>query len=141
MTGAVLLYDGSCGLCNGTVQFVLRWDRRGSLRFAALQSPFGLAMRRRHPEIATVDSVVWIDTTEGPERALVRSDAALRLASYLGMPWSWFMIARVIPRAWRDALYDLVARYRYRWFGSAVSCALASPEQRRRFLDADPLAN
>jgi predicted DCC family thiol-disulfide oxidoreductase YuxK len=141
VTGAVLLYDGTCGICNGTVQFIMRNDRRGSLHFAALESPFGLAMRRRHPELATVDSVVWIDTTDGPERVLIRSDAALRVTSYLGIPWSWAAIARVIPRAWRDAAYDAFARRRYGWFGRAVSCPIPTAEQRRRFLDADPLAS
>ena len=141
MTGAVLLYDGTCGACNGTVQFVLRRDRRGSLHFAALDSAFGLAVRLRHPQIATVDSVVWIDTTDGTERAVGRSDAALRLASYLGMPWSWLTIGRVIPRSWRDALYDAVARRRYRWFGRAVSCPIPTPAQRRRFVDADAPAS
>lgn len=130
----VLLYDGVCGFCNKSVQMILDHDRRGEMRFAALQSEFGEAVVRRHPELGGVDSVVFVDRSAG-ERVYVRSEAALRVAEYLGGPWRLFLAARVIPAPVRDFFYNLVARYRYKIFGKYDSCMLPPPEVRSRFLD------
>ncbi len=132
----VLLYDGVCGFCNQSVQTVLRYDKRGALRFAALQSDYGKAVIARRPELAGVDSVVFLEPEpDGGERIHVRSDAALRVMSYLGGAWKLFLIARLIPRPLRDLLYDTFARNRYRFFGKYDSCLLPAPEVRSRFLD------
>jgi predicted DCC family thiol-disulfide oxidoreductase YuxK len=136
----VLLYDGTCGFCAESVQLVLRHDRRGTLRFAALQGAFGRELRSRYPELAGVDSVVWLEPGRdgGNERVSVRSDAALRVARYLG---GWFRLASVaaiLPRRLRDAGYDLVARHRHRLLADGPSCLLPPPEVRQRFLDPVP---
>ena len=138
----VLLYDGVCSFCNRSVSFILRQDRVRPgvplLRFAALESALGAEIIGRHPELAGVDSVVWVEPrSDGSELVLVRSDAALRVARYLGPPWSFAAVARVIPRPVRDALYDLFARWRYRIFGKLDACRLPPPEWRARFLDLD----
>ena len=85
----VLLYDGVCGLCNKTVQSVIKRDKRGAIRFAALQSDYGEAARARHPEmLKNVDSVVLLEKdNDGKERVFVRSDAALRVGTHLGGRW------------------------------------------------------
>lgn len=129
-----MLYDGICGLCNKSVQMILARDRRGTMRFAALQSDYGQAVIERHPELHGVDSVVLVERSDGAERVHVRSDAALRLASYLGGFWKLFAAARIIPRPLRDFLYDLVARSRYRLFGKYDTCLLPPPEVRSRFI-------
>jgi predicted DCC family thiol-disulfide oxidoreductase YuxK len=136
----VLLYDGTCGFCAESVQLVLRHDRRRTLRFASLQGQFGTAVRARHPELADADSVVWVDPAAAgrPERVLLRSEAALRVAAYLG---GWFHLARaaaVLPRGLRDAAYDLVARHRHQLTGDRPSCLVPAPEARGRFLDPTP---
>ncbi|HYN84264.1 MAG TPA: DCC1-like thiol-disulfide oxidoreductase family protein [Pyrinomonadaceae bacterium] len=136
--GPVLLYDGVCGFCNRAVQTVLARDRRGTMRFAALQSDYARRLVERHPSLAGVDSVVYVEPSADGlgERVFVRSDAALRVAAYLGGPWRIFLAARLIPRAVRDRLYDLFARHRYRLFGRRDACMLPPPDARRRFLDA-----
>ena len=132
----VLLYDGTCGFCDGAVQFVLRVDRRGDMRFAALESDFGEAVLRRHPELAGVDSVVYVENPDqAGERVTVRSEAALHVADYLGGPWKALgAVARVVPARVRDGLYDRFAAIRYRVFGRVDSCALPAPEVRARFI-------
>jgi predicted DCC family thiol-disulfide oxidoreductase YuxK len=137
-TSAVLLYDGVCGLCNKSVQTVLNHDKRGTMRFAALQSDYGQKATARHPELKGVDSLVLLEASAatGEEKAYTRSTAALKIASYLGGVWKLFLIARLIPRPVRDALYNLVARYRYRVFGKHDTCMLPPPSARARFLDA-----
>ncbi|HEV2761830.1 MAG TPA: DCC1-like thiol-disulfide oxidoreductase family protein [Pyrinomonadaceae bacterium] len=133
----VLLYDGVCGFCNKSVQMILAHDRRNELRFAALQSDFGRAVVERHPELKDVDSVVFLERAPGgAERVHIRSEAALRVASYLGGPWRVFLLARLLPASLRDFLYNLFARYRYKIFGKYDSCLLPPPEVRSRFLDA-----
>lgn len=134
-TTPVLLYDGVCGFCNKAVQTILKHDRRGELRFAALQSEYGQAVLGRHPELRGVDSVVFVERGPGGERVHVRSGASLRVAAYLGGAWKLFLAARVVPAPVRDFFYDLVARYRYRFFGKYDACLLPPPEVRARFIE------
>jgi predicted DCC family thiol-disulfide oxidoreductase YuxK len=134
----VLLYDGTCGFCADSVQLVLRHDRRGTLRFASLQGAFGQAVRARHPELSRADTVVWVEPASPgrEERVLLRSDAALKVASYLG---GWFHVTRaaaVLPRRLRDATYDLVARHRHQLSADGPSCLVPGPDVRARFLDS-----
>jgi predicted DCC family thiol-disulfide oxidoreductase YuxK len=133
----VLLYDGVCGFCDGTVQFILRHDRKKTLRFATLQGEYAREVFARHPEIAGVDSLVLVerDLSSGSERVFVRSAGALRVAEYLGGPWHLARGLAIIPRFIRDAGYDAFARVRYRVFGQYDSCPIPSPEQRARFID------
>lgn len=138
MTGPtpLLLYDGTCGFCSNTVQFVLRHDRRGTLRFAPLDGPTAGRVTARHPELHGVDSMVWVEPARPgvPEAVAVRSDAALRVARYLGGGWHLARMAGLLPRALRDRAYDWVARHRHRLPG-ADRCYLPPPEMRARFLD------
>jgi len=131
----VLLYDGVCGFCNKSVQMILNNDRRGTLRFAALQSDYGREVVGRHRELEGVDSVVFVERAAGGERVYVRSEAALKVASYLGGLWKLLLCAYVVPRPARDYLYDLFARNRYRFFGKSEQCMLPPAEARARFLD------
>jgi predicted DCC family thiol-disulfide oxidoreductase YuxK len=133
----VLLYDGVCGFCNKSVQMILDHDRRGEMRFAALQSDYGASVVERHPELRGVDSVVYVEKRPGAggERVFMKSDAALRVAAYLGGFWKLLLAAKVMPRPLRDYFYDLFARNRYRLFGKYDTCLLPPPEVRSRFLD------
>ena len=127
----VLLFDGVCNLCHGVVRFVLDHDREARFRFAPLQSEVGRALLARFGlDADALDAVVLIDETG----AHLRSDAALRVARRLGPPWSWLGPLAMIPRPLRDAVYDFIARHRYRWFGKQDACPLPRPEWRERFL-------
>jgi predicted DCC family thiol-disulfide oxidoreductase YuxK len=128
----VVLFDGVCNLCNGTVQFLLQRDRRGQFRFAALQSSAGRNLLRRHglPEDA-LETIVVLDSG----RAWLRSDGALLLARRLPWPWPLLYVFRLCPRSLRDAIYSWIARNRYRWFGRRESCMLPTAEGSARFLD------
>jgi predicted DCC family thiol-disulfide oxidoreductase YuxK len=134
--GPVLLYDGLCGFCDGTVQFILRHDRKKTLRFATLQGDYARGVTARHPELVGVDSLVLVDQdARGIERVYVRSTGALQVARYLGGPWHIARAAGIVPRFLRDMAYDGFARIRYRVFGRYDSCPIPSPEQRARFID------
>ena len=132
---AVLLYDGACGFCAGSVQLILRLEpesARARLQFAPLQGAFGTALAARFPELRQVDSVVWYDPSA--QRVQLRSAAGLRVARHLGGLWSVLgVLGSVVPRPLRDAIYDGIARRRLAL--AAPACLLPTPEQRARFLD------
>jgi predicted DCC family thiol-disulfide oxidoreductase YuxK len=135
----VLLYDGVCGFCDRAVQFILRVDQRGTLRFAALDSTLATEVIDRHPALTGVDSVVYVEDPGHPtERVFTRSAAALRVVDYLGWPWMLLRAARVIPGPLLDRMYDGFAAIRYRVSGRYDTCPIPPPEVRRRFLDSLP---
>jgi predicted DCC family thiol-disulfide oxidoreductase YuxK len=130
------LYDGECGFCAESVQLVLRHERRGTVRFAALQGVFGTSVRARHPELTSVDSMLWIEpTVDGSERVYVRSAAALRLARYLGGIWRVLLLGYLLPTALRDGLYNFIARHRHQIGGTRDDCLVVPPDLRGRFVD------
>lgn len=134
---AVLLFDGGCALCRASVRFVLAHERATTLCFASLDGPWGTALAERHPWIQCVDSVMWVEHlgAENGETILIKSDAVLRIARYLGGPWRMAVLARLVPRRIRDAVYDLVARHRHRIWGTTTECVVPVPKDRERFLD------
>lgn len=134
---AVLLYDGECGFCAGSVQFVLKretLDQRTELQFAPLQSDFGAYVRARHPEVTDIDSIVWYETlATGHSRVRVRSAAALAVARHLGGTWRWLArLGTLVPRPLRDAVYNAIARRRAQF--APPSCVLPTVTERSRFL-------
>ena len=129
--GPIVLYDGVCGLCDRSVQLILRHDRRGCFRFAALQSEAGRALLEKfHLSPDVIDSVVLV---EGG-RAWRKSRAALRIARRMDAPWPLLWPLVIVPRPVADLLYDQLAKNRYRIFGKLDACMIPPPEVRARFL-------
>ena len=127
-SGPVIFFDGVCNLCNAVVRWIAKRDSSGRFRFASLQSE---AARLVLGEAGRPDSMALVDR----EGVHFQSEAALRIARGLGPPWSVLGWLVVVPRPVRDAVYDFVARHRYRWFGRQESCPLPAPELVDRFLD------
>jgi predicted DCC family thiol-disulfide oxidoreductase YuxK len=129
---AVVLFDGVCNLCNGLVQFVIPRDPDGYFQFAALNSEAAARVLSAAGHGGPlVDSIVLVEAGV----VYVRSAAALRIARRLGFPWALGYGLMVVPRPLRGAIYDLVARRRYRWFGRRETCMVPGPGIRDRFLD------
>src|SRR5262245_6045945 len=129
----LILFDGVCNLCNASVHWIIERDPRRIFRFASLQSAAGrAALAASGATAAPLESVVLIDRA----RIYTRSDAAIRIARRLGLPWSAVAVAVLVPRRLRDAGYDWVARNRYGWFGRRESCLRPTPELAGLFLDA-----
>lgn len=127
----LLLFDGVCNLCNASVQWILKRDHRGEFRFTALQSELGQQLLLRHGlASAHFDTVVLVVG----EQIFLRSDAPLEIVRRLGGFWRMFYVFKILPRPLRDALYNFVARNRYRWFGRREACMLPRPEWKERFL-------
>ena len=126
----IVYFDGYCGLCDRFVQFVLRRDRAARYRFAPLQ---GSTARERVPSTLDPETSQTVILEDG-RRFRVRSDAALAILTGLGGAWRLAGSLRMVPRPLRDAVYDLVARHRSRWFGRRSECRVPEPAQRDRFL-------
>ena len=133
----VILFDGVCNLCNSTVQWVIKRDKEGRFDFATLQSDAARRGLRRvmdEKEIdALPDSIVLLDS----DGVHVRSAATLRIMRGLGPRYALLRLGIVLPRPIRDAVYNLIARNRYRWFGRRDTCMTPTPDLAARFLDAD----
>jgi predicted DCC family thiol-disulfide oxidoreductase YuxK len=130
---SIVLFDGICNLCSGSVAFVIARDPGGRFAFAALQTDAARTLLRQvsAPE-SLPDSIVLIE--DG--RVYTRSTAALRIARGLRFPWPLASAFFAVPRPVRDWVYDAVARNRYRWFGQRAVCMMPTPDIRRRFIES-----
>ena len=128
----VLLFDGVCNLCNRSVGFIIRNDKKKLFRFAPRQSDYGQKALEEfsiHKQ-ATADSIILIING----RYYERSDALFQTLRLLGMPWSLLYAGIVIPGFIRNYLYDFVARRRYKWFGKMDQCMVPAADISDRFL-------
>jgi predicted DCC family thiol-disulfide oxidoreductase YuxK len=130
MDHPVVFFDGVCNLCNRTIDFLVRHDRKRRFRFAPLQGETAKAMIPEHVATGDYDSFVLVE--DG--RVSTRSTAALRLLAGLGGLWTLALGLLVVPAPLRDAVYRLIAQNRYRWFGKRSSCRLPTPEERQLFM-------
>ncbi|MBZ4188319.1 thiol-disulfide oxidoreductase DCC family protein [Niabella beijingensis] len=126
----VILFDGVCNLCNNTVQFVIRHDKKDRFRFAALQSPAGQQLLQEYALPHSFESFVLLQNN----RAYRRSAAALKVVQQLGGLWPLLAFGWVIPAFLRDRIYDFIARNRYKWFGRSGHCMIPTPQLQARFL-------
>jgi predicted DCC family thiol-disulfide oxidoreductase YuxK len=133
----LVLYDGVCGLCNGLNRFLLKRDPNDHFRFASLQSEFASSLLDRyHINAVDLDTVyVVVDYDEPNQLLLAKSDAILHVLGRLGGVWGLLRIGKALPKSWRDVLYDVVARNRYRVFGKSDVCLMPEERYQRKFLD------
>ena len=133
----LVLYDGVCGFCNGSVRWLIERDVDARLHYAPLQGETAAALRARHPEIPNeLDTIVFVESAPGGERVWLRSAAIFRVLRELSAPWRWLAPLRwLLPRALWDVAYQAFARRRYRWFGKLDVCPIPPPALRARFLD------
>ena len=133
----LVLYDGVCGLCNRLNAFVLTRDAAGIFAFASLQSETGQAFLQRFGRSGHILDTMCVvrDYRSGSPVLLTKSRAALFVIANAGGAWRWLALLRVLPLGLRDAIYDLVARNRYRVFGRYESCLLPTPQYKQRFID------
>lgn len=128
----IILFDGVCNLCSGSVNFIIKRDDDGAFKFAPLQSEAGVRFVEEY-NIQDEGLETFVLVEDG--NAYTRSTAALRALRRLGGLWGLLYVFIVIPTPMRDAVYNFVARNRYRWFGKQDECMIPGPEIKDRFLD------
>jgi predicted DCC family thiol-disulfide oxidoreductase YuxK len=127
----VILFDGFCNLCNSSVQFVIERDPNQIFRFASLQSDFAkeyLIQFQISP--TSLDSFILIED----HKVYTRSTAALRVAKKLNRLWPWLYAFIIVPPFIRNAVYNYIAKNRYKWFGKKERCWMPTPALKSRFL-------
>ncbi|MEM7039773.1 MAG: DCC1-like thiol-disulfide oxidoreductase family protein [Bacteroidota bacterium] len=127
----IIIFDGVCELCNSSVDFILRKEKRPDFLFTANQHEMGRRLLAEHG--LDPDDVSTIYLLENG-KLHARSGAVLRIARRLKWPWRWAWGFMLVPWFLRDAVYRFVAKRRYRWFGKKDTCRVVSPEERERFL-------
>ena len=127
----ILLFDGECNLCNNLVIFIIKKDSAAKFKFAPLQSTIGKSLLKNFPDpLEKSDSVVFINGGI----YYFKSTAILEIFKTLGRYWNLFYVFILIPKFFRDACYDLVAKSRYKVFGKRETCMVPTPEINKRFL-------
>src|SRR5437773_787657 len=129
--GAIILFDGVCNLCNGSVNFTIDRDKEKYFKFASIQSEAGRKLLREfNLDPDKLYSLILIKNGNFYDR----STAALKIAKHLDGLWKIFYILIIIPKFMRDFFYNLIANRRYKWFGKRETCRVPTPELKERFL-------
>jgi predicted DCC family thiol-disulfide oxidoreductase YuxK len=135
--GPILYFDGTCAFCARSVRFLLERDhRRRTLRFAPRAGAAGRALEARHPGLAEVSSLLWVEPDGARERVITYSTAALHAARYLGGVWGALgTLGLLVPRPIRDAVYGVIARNRHRFAGRGEVCVVFRPDEAARVVE------
>ena len=127
----IILFDGICNFCDSAINFVLKQDKKKIFRFSTLQSEAGQKLLQQH-NLSTKDFDSFVLIDDG--KVYKKSAASLRVMNKLPWYWKEVQVFKIIPTIFRDAIYDFVARNRYKWFGKKDSCMIPTPEIKGRFL-------
>lgn len=127
----IILFDGVCNFCNDTINTIINLDQKGVFKFAPIQSEIGQRYLEMygHPKNDLSTVVLVCDG-----RLYTKSDAALQTFKHLGGWWRFLRIFTVVPRPFRNIVYNFIAKNRYKWFGKKESCMIPTPEVQARFL-------
>ncbi len=127
----VILFDGVCNFCNSAVNFTIKRDKKAVIQFAPLQSEKGRMFLRQY-NLPADDMRSFVFIEDG--KTYFRSTAALKVCRYLNGLWPLCYIFILVPRFIRDAVYNFIAKHRYKWFGMRQECMMPTPEIKKRFL-------
>ena len=130
----LILFDGVCNLCNSSVLYVIKRDKKNIFLFTPLQSEVGKQIIRKFGiDTSQVDSIILYN----PSKEVIdyKSTAALKVASNLGFPTNILSVFIIIPNVIRNLVYDFIAKNRYKWYGKKESCMIPTPELKSKFLD------
>jgi len=129
----VILFDGVCNLCNSSVQFIIKHDKKRIFRFASLQSEFGKKIISRFDlKNKNIDSILLYENSSVSDK----STAVLFILKKMGGIYSVLYALIILPKFIRDGIYDFVARNRYRWFGKQESCMIPTTELKKLFIES-----
>jgi len=128
----IVFFDGVCNLCNRSVNFLIRHDKKGILKFASLQSAFSEnTLPKSLLNGEALDSIIVY--IEG--KYYKKSSAVLKLCKTLGGFFYVFQLGYLLPLFLRNGVYTLIANNRYRWFGTTAQCSVPKADVKDRFLD------
>jgi len=128
----IILFDGVCNLCSGAVQFIIKRDKKSKFRFASLQSEFGQKMLRKfNLPASNFNTFVLIDY----DKCYIKSQAAFKVVREFGAFWKILLLFEIFPTRISNFFYDIVAKYRYKFFGKKDSCLIPDDNILERFIE------
>lgn len=127
----IILFDGYCHLCNGTVDILLKIDRNDDFLFASLQSEYGKLIQVKHPNIAKVDSILVLEN----DVVYSKSDAVLNIIQKLPWYFKWLYVFKILPKSLRDGAYDIIAANRHYILGKRETCRMPTTTERKKFIE------
>lgn len=129
----IILFDGVCNLCNSSINFIIKRDKKDIFRYASLQSEIGKKLiLEKNIDTSSLDSILLID----PNIAYYyKSTAALHIAKQLSGLYPLLSIFLILPKFFRDWIYNIIAKNRYKWFGKRESCMIPTTELKALFID------
>lgn len=128
---AIILFDGVCNLCNASVQFIIQQDKKNYFKFASIQSEAGQKLLKKYNIDASIkDSIVLIENN----RSYIKSTATFRIVKHLNGLYPLLYGFIIVPPFIRNAVYDVIAKNRYTWFGRKETCMIPSTEIRSKFI-------
>ena len=128
----LILFDGVCNLCNHSVQFIIKHDKKHRFLFAPLQGETAKhIVEFYHIDTQDIDSIILYQPEKGVS---LKSTAALKIASMLRFPIKLMAIFLVVPFFIRNWVYDIIAKYRYKWFGKKDQCMIPTKKLQEKFL-------
>lgn len=129
----LILFDGVCNLCNDAVLKVIKYDKKNSFVFTALQSETGKkVINYLNINSTQIDSLILYEPGIAYE---IKSNAVLNIMNDFGGFWTVTKIFWVFPEVFRNHIYDFIAKNRYNWFGKKESCMIPTPELEAKFLN------
>lgn len=128
----IILFDGVCNLCDNTVQFIIKHDKKDIFRFVALQSDLGQEIIKHIGlDTSKTDSIILYE----PGHAYYyKAEAAFKIAKELNSIYSFISIFSILPKWLSNKGYDYIARNRYKWYGKKNECMIPTPETKAKFL-------
>lgn len=128
----LILFDGVCNLCNSSIQYVIKHDKKNRFMFAPLQSHAGQYIINKYDiDTKKTDSILLYSNENGLS---IKSTAALKVAKQLGFPRSLMTLFFIVPNGIRNWVYDYIAKNRYKWYGKKEQCMIPTPELKSKFL-------
>lgn len=128
----LILFDGVCNLCNASVNYVIKHDKKDVFRFAALQSEIGQHIVGEYNiDISEIDSIILFSEEQ---KLSYKSTAALNIAKQLGFPRNLVLVFIIVPAFIRNWVYDYIAKNRYKWYGKRENCIMPTPEIESKFI-------
>lgn len=129
----IILFDGVCNLCNDAVIKVIKYDKKNTFLFTALQSEAAQKiLSQLDIDTSKIDSIILYDPEE---TYYIKAPAALRIMNEFSGVWKLIQVFRIFPKGFNNFFYDYIARNRYKWFGKKDSCMIPTPELKAKFLD------
>ena len=126
----VVFFDGICNLCQRSIKYLIKYDKKQSLKFASLQGEY--ANKMLHPtDHKNLESILYFDSKE----LYTKSTAILKICNVLGGWHKILLVGYLLPKFIRNMVYDVIAQNRYKWFGRQEHCMVPTNDLKNRFIE------